>query len=168
MKVGKILIVMILAALGFQMNAQRATFVHESYNYVRKYIHPLQLSHRQVEDWSRLNRATDITINDIQRDRYLSDRAKSRKIEAVLNRQDRRLRNILSRRQYAKFRTLRSSYRNNNYDRGVRNRGYRNGSSCEAGYDNRRGQRGDYYTSSRDGDYYDGGTYYSGNRTRNY
>jgi len=153
MKVGKILIVMILAALGFQMNAQRATFVHESYNSVRKYIYPLQLSHRQVEDWSRVNRATSIAINDIESDRYLSGRSKARKIESVLDRQDRRIRNILSRRQYNQFRNMRASYRNGSYDRGVGNRGYRNGSSCDAGYRNTRGQRGSTY--------YDGGTYYA-------
>lgn len=163
MKVGKILIVMILAALGFQVNAQRATFVHESYNSVRQYIHPLRLSQNQVADWSRLNGATDIAIRDIEYGRG-SARSKARRVESVLERHDRRLSNILSRRQLAKYYNLRVNDRNSRF---YNNRG---NNYCPSGYSNQGRQRDDnrYDDRNRNRDagysnsnsYYDGGSSY--------
>jgi len=148
MKNGKLLILMILVVLSFQAEAQRGVFVHDSYNSVRKYIHPLRLSHAQAADWSALNRHFDQKIYVVRQDRYLSPRMKHRKLDRLHRSKDHRLRNILSRRQYDKFRHMKtrrnrdrvrdrdrvrygddrgSSYQNNSnyYDGG--------GSSCSTG-----------------------------------
>ncbi len=168
MKTGKILIVMILAALGFQANAQRGVFVHESYNSVRKYIHPLRLGHNQVVDWTRLNKRTNAEVRNIERDRYLTPRMKARKIDRLFDRKDRRLRDILTRRQYQKFRNIRIGQRGN------RGGYYGDGRYDDRRYDDRRNndRRNDRYYdgSNRDagcpapgyGTYYDGDQYYRG------
>ena len=161
MKVGKILIVMIIVALGFQVNAQRATYVHESYNSVRKYIHPLQLSQHQVADWSRLNRDTDIAVNHIQKARGYTDRTRARKIENVYERHDRRLANILTRRQLERFYNMRGRARNIQY-----NNNYTN--SCPSSYSAPRNQRnGNQYgdrAGNRDARYDNDTSYYDGGR----
>jgi len=125
MKNGKMLILTILAALSFQAEAQRGVFVHEAYNSVRKYIHPLRLSQAQVIDWSALNRHFDEQIYLVRNDRYLSQRMRSRRLQHLYNRKNHGLRNILSRRQYDKYRYIRSrrdrdrrNYRGNNRYRG--------------------------------------------------
>lgn len=176
MKVGKIWIVMVLVALGFQVNAQRATFVHEYYNSVRQYIQPLRLSQNQVADWSRLNRATDFAITDIERNRRMSPRAKAKHIENVLARHDRRLRSILSRRQLSKFYSMRSNVRGNRYYTPRRGNNY-----CPANdYDlyrqenfdrnrrrnNNRNDNRNYDRSrdNRDSGYYGNSSYYDGGR----
>ena len=168
MKVGKILIVMILAALGFQVNAQRATFVHESYNSVRQYIHPLRLSQNQVADWSRLNTATGIALRDIENSRGTA-RSKARKAEGILERRDRKLSNILSRGQFSKYLNIRGSRGNSQNSRYNNNR---SSSYCPSSYSNQDRQRYDdrngYRNDDRNrdakyndsGSYYDGGTYY--------
>jgi len=168
MKKGKILIIMILAALGFQANAQRGVFVHESYNSVRKYIHPLRLSHNQVVDWTKLNRHVSTVARNIERDRHLSPRMKGKKIRRLYDKKDRRLREILSRRQYNKFRNMRSfdSDRRGRYDYDRRgdNRRYRDRDNRDRDYDgyydrpNRRSNQGCPATGN--GSYYDGDPYY--------
>ena len=109
MKTGRILIVMIFAALGLTAHAQRGAYANNgNFNSVRQYIQVLDLTPSQVRAWSELNNYYESEFIYVRNDRGLSARAKSRKLDRLFNQRDRDLRGILSNRQYRTFSNLKS------------------------------------------------------------
>lgn len=140
MKAGKILIVMIFAALGFTANAQRGVYASNNNTSVSQYIYALDLTKSQVRDWSEVNRYYEDEFQYVRNDRNLSNRARSSKMDRLYYQRDQDVRGILSNRQYRTFSGLRSynSYyrpsarfnRNNSrYNRYSRSNSYRRGFS---------------------------------------
>jgi len=138
MKTGKILIVMIFAALGFTANAQSGVYASNHGNSVKRYIRVLDLSPSQVRDWSKLNTYFADEIYYVQNDRGLSPRAKTRKLNRLYEQKDRDLRRILDNYQYKKYRNLKSYNNNNGYGRST-SYGYRNTSRYYNSYGYNRG-----------------------------
>lgn len=154
MKVGRILIVMIFATLGFTANAQRGVYASNSGDYfVQKYAYALNLRKSQIVDWTDLNRYYDDQFQYVLNDNGLSPRVKQKKVNRLYEQRDYDLRKILTNRQYRKLSTMRSfqaynrpssrNYGNSGrYDSYYSNQGYYGNNR---GYN--RGSRGSYCPS---------------------
>ena len=143
---------MIFAALGFTAHAHHGTSTSNSdFTSVREYAHVLNLSPSQVRDWSKLNKYFEDEFYYVRKDRRLSSRAKTKKLNNLYEQRDRDLRKILSNRQYRKFSNLKAynSYSrpsSSSYGNGTRYNSYNSNSnygptySCPAN-NNRRSYR---------------------------
>lgn len=124
MKVTKLIILAMLGLFAVDGNAQRngrvATNVYfgdayhtsnnSSYSYssqINFYARELRLNRRQTRRLNDVLQYYDSKINRVNRNRYSNNRARRNSINRLLRERDYEVRNVLSRRQYAKYLSIR-------------------------------------------------------------